>query len=815
MSRSRLMGWTVIAVIAVVLSPIVLAPMTMRFGEGTVFFGHPYAVMKQILFGFHRLPLWDPYLGGGDSLIGSPQAGLFYPPAWLVWLAPTVHAGLRLVVYLHLVAAAGGGYLLARWLGCPPVAAVLAPVGLLLNARMLHFIQGGGVPELYALPWAVWGIACLWRGTTEHRPGFLVAAGACLAAQVLAGTTYLMHGTALAYGLLLAGAALIEPVKRWRPRLAQLFRHGLAVVVVAAGLAAIKLLPVLESTVLSTRAGWTVDDLERTGQNPSWPDLGRAVGQFFGYLPPAWSLWVNGIYLGFAAVACVTAFRTEGWRARLTFLMMAFIACWAAMGPAVPVDLFAGLYYLLPGFRYSNYTGRVLFVFRLALPVLAALGAAWVFRALANARSRRFVAVRWAAVAGIAFCVGAAAAPFYHVLRRHDFGHVRPMPPTAASADAGSLGEALRRYDAQGQHPDDWNLRLGVVARWPSAQPFRVYHDGGRLPQITPYSTFLQGIELVMPLDPAYLPRYGLIVHYHDRDDLEEMGRLFTLFRLMNVRYLLMPSDHLVRHPAHTRLVYARPDAELHELTTCLPRVWIPDEAALLVGSDDAPDYNAVEAKLVVYHRAFDPTRWAVFSTSPARLDGFTVEELAPFRAVFLTRPGVREVADAQRLLTAYRGSGGQVIPLFVAGFRYTIPYVTANSMLDRIFPAKSLSPDSAAVVDTLLRSPRATDATLPATVAVERATPGYWRLRVETERPVTPVVVSETHFPGWHARVDNHPVPLDMANGLIRGVLVQGTGRHTVELWYAPVTLRIGAVVTAITVLGIAVWWRRRRRAA
>jgi len=36
----------------------------------------------------HRIPIWDPFLFGGQSLIGQDQPGLAYPPNWLLFAAP-------------------------------------------------------------------------------------------------------------------------------------------------------------------------------------------------------------------------------------------------------------------------------------------------------------------------------------------------------------------------------------------------------------------------------------------------------------------------------------------------------------------------------------------------------------------------------------------------------------------------------------------------------------------------------------------------------------------------------------------------------
>src|SRR5437879_2767469 len=45
----------------------------------------PTALLIQSTFAQqHRLPLWNPYFGGGLPLAGDPLAALFYPPTPLV-----------------------------------------------------------------------------------------------------------------------------------------------------------------------------------------------------------------------------------------------------------------------------------------------------------------------------------------------------------------------------------------------------------------------------------------------------------------------------------------------------------------------------------------------------------------------------------------------------------------------------------------------------------------------------------------------------------------------------------------------------------
>ncbi len=54
-------------------------------------------------------------------------------------------------------------------------------------------------------------------------------------------------------------------------------------------------------------------------------------------------------------------------------------------------------------------------------------------------------------------------------------------------------------------------------------------------------------------------------------------------------------------------------------------------------------------------------------------------------------------------------------------------------------------------------------------------------------------LVLGEIYYPGWRASVDGQPAQLVRADFLLRGVPVP-EGQHTVRLWYAPLSARLGA---------------------
>lgn len=76
-------------------------------------------------------------------------------------------------------------------------------------------------------------------------------------------------------------------------------------------------------------------------------------------------------------------------------------------------------------------------------------------------------------------------------------------------------------------------------------------------------------------------------------------------------------------------------------------------------------------------------------------------------------------------------------------------------------------------------------------------------------------LIVSETYYPGWRAKLDGRDVPILRADGVMRAVAV-GAGVHEIAFQYAPASLRIGGWVSiaaaAAAVLGIGFGGRRKR---
>jgi uncharacterized membrane protein YfhO len=79
-----------------------------------------------------------------------------------------------------------------------------------------------------------------------------------------------------------------------------------------------------------------------------------------------------------------------------------------------------------------------------------------------------------------------------------------------------------------------------------------------------------------------------------------------------------------------------------------------------------------------------------------------------------------------------------------------------------------------------------------------------------------TYLVLTDQYYPGWKATVNGQPTPIAVANHAFRMIGIPA-GHSEVIFRYQPTSLRIGAMISAMTVVCLTglVWIRFRRRPA
>ena len=117
-ASSRSVGHTDLVGVAIVLllpAPFVQNQLPAVWTGSDLLVSHwPAALLIQRTFAQeHRLPLWNPYFGGGLPLVANPLAALFYPPTQLVHFL-SLHDYFYVLLMGHLVFAGLGMLFLTR-----------------------------------------------------------------------------------------------------------------------------------------------------------------------------------------------------------------------------------------------------------------------------------------------------------------------------------------------------------------------------------------------------------------------------------------------------------------------------------------------------------------------------------------------------------------------------------------------------------------------------------------------------------------------------------------------------------------------------
>jgi hypothetical protein len=193
------------------------------------------------------LPVWNPWLHGGQPILSNPSYAAFYPPSWLALAVPPAYA-LSLLAVFHAALAFAGAWVLARRLGAGRGAAALAALGYTGSGATLSLLNAYTL--FCSMAWFPWVLAAgdaVLRAPARRgwlRPALL--GGLALGLQLLNGEPVTVVVSGLGLLALAASAAVESP--RAVPRL-------LVPVAVAMALAAVQLLPTWGRLADSPRGG--------------------------------------------------------------------------------------------------------------------------------------------------------------------------------------------------------------------------------------------------------------------------------------------------------------------------------------------------------------------------------------------------------------------------------------------------------------------------------------------------------------------------------------------------------------------------------
>ena len=805
-----------------------------------MFLPHHARIAAQVAKG--RLPsAWDPYGFGGRPRVGNPQAGLFYPPVWLAWLAWSP-SSLTWLTMAHLLWGGMGAFALARSVRLTRAAATITSLVFAGSPYVLAQVFEGHYPHVWSATWYPWAFMAAQRLRVGDLRGALWLPP-ILALSFLAGHPQEAYYLVLALAVWMFSDAIgtawrtvrercerfVSAVGVWRRhrrlgvaelafwqdvtddvndrepgahktavgkrqgRLGSRALVGGALLLMTAGLIAVELLPDASAAAWTLRAKReTVFEAGRyhvVALNLLQMLSPAALGGPTEYIGHE-SYWETMLSIGWApmvllifALFCSTRRReVRAWGVLLA-LALVFAAGWRG-------GLFMAMHAVVPGVSRFRAPARALFLAALAAAMLVGLG-------VDALKSRRLRGQWWKYYRGfvlalIAVLIIATAVGLCMNRNKNPYSRVAPS--------AGPVIQAEPRHDRE---PMRWVTGCVLVTTSPS---FWVAMTG------------TTGLLYWLKRRPGTAARvafaFGLLVF----GELAWNGACL----LKTARpEIFWGDDPLARATASQNQptpfrVRAR-DAfysDLRAQQAGLEKVNINDSFQIQHAADL---YESL-------YSLFRPVRpsWPRQPMSGA-VDWYHAE----VRQAVLDRMGVA-------FLMSDRPWPSATWPVVASGVWQGSPYLVYRntSALPRAYVvprATVAGDDPLEVIGSRGHSPRETvvmsSDPLPAAGERQPFTPASYDgsdpdrvvIEVQTERPGL-LVVADAWMPGWTAHVDGERGPVLRGDHAHRVVALQTAGWHRIVMRYTPPGLWVGLVISAVSAMSwviLMLWAVKRGRRA
>lgn len=810
--RPAALAWASLAVCAAALPflPGLTGSRVFYIRDLSLYFWGRYLWLRRTLLS-GDWPLWDPYVGGGQSAVADALHQMFLLPALLVRLMGSEVLGFNLWVALPFpLAALGAWAFFARRFSAP--AAALAAIAFSISGPI---VSTGNFPNMSwsvaALPWVLWAVD---RAASTPAPRHVAELALVVAFQALAGEPVTLLATlvlGLAFALAL-GAPVSDATLRRR------IRHAAWVAVsfgLGLGLAAIQLVPLAEAAALSERSDAIVKDFwslhplalletvslhlfgdyyasQSLASLPWMPLLNSGREPFF------FSLYLGVPLLAVALFGLVSG-GPHGWT-----------LFWATAGATGLVGAFGAYTPLYPFLRDH-------------LPLLG---------------SFRFP-VKYLAVSSMAVSAGAAAG--WDAIGGYDT--VTGEGPRFKRARLAAIGLALALGGVA-------YAVAGACLYFPTPTAFQFFAFARSLHAPDPVAA----AEFMLRTLPRIATSVLLISLAAAALVFLGTGRGKKAPAVRHALYMLIVADLLVRawgiNPALDPAYLAEPGWMSWTKEDPDSRFYIggkrdgtldagdPDSSRAFLNADGLS--GSASRAALSGQSAFYPSAWrrremlsydlAVlwprnFELTTKRFGAAGQEE----RDRFLDRTGVR-----YRVLPAWRAAGRT--PLV------HIPYFLESSLFDwggdvarrvAVISDARIVPDIGQQVEALFqggwdnRTTALVDRQPPAAGVAGEPVPPSARFMADAENQVVVeagagtdggyLVLLDSYSDDWRVTVDGRPADMVRANGLFRAVRLVA-GRHVVEFVYRPRAFLWGAVASAaalVVTLALLAWPRGRRIAA
>ena len=795
-------AWLAVCAAAIPLLPGLTGSRVFYVRDLTIFFWGRYLWLRhELLSG--SFPLWDPFVGGGQSAVADALHQLFLLPALAVRLVGSDVVGFNLWVASPFPLAALGAWLFFR----RRFAADASALGAIAFSLSGPIVSTGNFPNLSwsaaAIPWALWAVD---RVATAATPRHIAALTVVTALQAFAGEPVTLLATVV-IGLAFAALVGLPPGAPFvqRARLMASVALGLGL---GLGVAAVQLVPLGRAAALSERSAtigtdfWSLHPLALVEMVSLHLFGDFFTSQSLDALP--WLPILNSgrepflfsIYFGVPLLSVALFGLVSGGPSRWTVFWTGAGAAslLGAFGAYTPVYPFVRDHVpLLPSLRFPA-------KYLVISSIVVAAGAATGWEAMARgAEGTRFTRARRAAM-GLALTIGifawmAAGACLY-------------LP----SASIVRIFEIARSLHAA----DPVAAAVYMLRTLPHAASSLLLMSA--VTAVLIFAAARTGAQAAAPASRALRAiLFALIV-------VDLVVNAWGVNPAFNASYLA--------EPAWLSLIHADSDSRFYvggKIDGTLDASDLDSSGAYL----NPPGLSGSASRAALSGQAnFNPSGWrrremlsydlaVLWPRDFAMMSKRFVQSGRPERDLLLDRTGVR-----YRVLP--RGQAGGRTPIV------QVPYLMNSFLFDydsqaaprvTVVPKADVVGDVAQAIEALFTG--GWDVRSTAIVEHEPAAAGDVQPPVLSSATITKdtanrvvvqagvgeaggyLVMLDSFSDDWRATADGHPATIVRANGLFRAVRLN-PGPHVVEFVYRPRAFLAGAVASAASLalmLGLLAW--------
>lgn len=743
-----------IALLAALTFVFLVPAATLR---GVYFYGSASDFFARLAYTAERLragglPLWNPYLSFGGTQAGDPRALTWYLPALLLFQILPQAVAFNYTIILHFFLGASGMYLLARMWGLRRGSALLSAIVFGFGGFLVAHLQELNL--VVAVVWLPWIFVCLERFFATRRALYLGLGAMVLGLQLLGGQSQIVlygAGAWVAY-------CMVRLARRWRAgehRTITMQVLGLVVMALTgAGIAAIFLAPYLELlNFIAPSARASYESITALSLDPSRL-IAFVYPYFFGGNPGsvergAGNLLEMTAYVGILPLALsVFAVTRREWRVQF-LIGLAVAALVLALGKFTPLYL---VIYRLPLFGDMEAPARFLELVVFALALLAGFG-------LEQLRGYKMSRLQLVVLIGLGVLLVGLIALGLAPRGGVKFGDVLGQASVnrallfSGGVVAGSI--LLLILWARKIMPERALLVLTLAFMFADLFAFGI------------------GFQYNGLVNPAVYSLAGKTTRVIERDH----GQFNSYYSGAG-----QPAPNTLMQNGRFDLFFAFSRAGVWQSLPMLFQIH-----SMQGYGSEPPAYHDLIARIEQGGHFND--RAAQWLGNYGGLDLMSETKLKLPVLQLIQRNGN---VSFMRLTRGYGRAALVSNATRVSGPAEALHVLDAGTL-----PSSTLAVETPNVGN---------NPTTTGTVNLERDDPEHVTVAVDSNSAPTYLLLNDTYYPGWNAFVDGQPAPLYRANGLVRAVPV-AAGSHLVEFVYDPLSVKIGALVSGVTLLLVLGW--------